>query len=277
MSIIINKYKTKHVSEGAGVLVNRVFGHDEVKEFDPFLMLDYFDVKGNIDSPGFPWHPHKGMETISYFMRGSGQHQDSMGNKGIIGEGELQWMSAGKGIMHQEMFGKTKDGVKGLQFWVNLPASEKLKEPEYQYIKKGEMKTVKELGSEVKVIAGVYKETLGVIDKEDRGITMLHINIEYGHEMSLTRAEQKNGFVFVTEGSGTVNGEKISSFNVYTLDVGKIIIKATSDLEIIYAEGTPINEPIVWYGPIVMNTRDEIIKTYKDIENGTFTSGDWHE
>jgi redox-sensitive bicupin YhaK (pirin superfamily) len=171
MSMILNKFKPKQVTEGAGVELNRVFGYYETKEFDPFLMLDYFDVHIDPDetyqTPGFPWHPHKGMETISYFLRGGGQHQDSMGNKGIISQGELQWMSAGRGIFHQEMPLAAPDGIQGFQFWVNLPASRKLKKPEYQYIKKGQMKSLKSLGAEVKVISGSYKDIQGPIDKND--------------------------------------------------------------------------------------------------------------
>ncbi len=197
MSIIIDRYQAQQVMEGAGVMVNRVFGHDETKEFDPFLMLDYFSEPEEKELPGFPWHPHKGMETISYFLRGSGEHQDSMGNKGVIGAGELQWMSAGRGIMHQEMPASSPDGIQGFQFWVNLPAADKLKEPDYQYIRRGEMKTVVDEGVAVKVIAGRFRGKTGPIDKSERGIEMYHVILEPGSKMQLTRSGGKQGFVFI--------------------------------------------------------------------------------
>lgn len=272
---IIKKYKAQQVREGAGVIVNRVFGHEETKSFDPFLMLDYFDEKNNVESPGFPWHPHKGMETISYFLRGSGEHQDSMGNKGIIGEGELQWMSAGKGIMHQEMPADSKNGMQGFQFWVNLPAAEKLKEPEYQYIKNGEMKTIELDKATVRVIAGEYMGLKGPIDKSSRGITMLHSTIDVGSEIKVIREVGKQGFIFIFEGNGRIDDEEIDSVAAYTLSEGEYTLKAESKMEILFAEGTPINEPIAWYGPIVMNTKEEIVEAFKDIENGDFVDGEW--
>lgn len=275
MSIIINRYKMQAVKEGAGVSVNRVFGHNEVKEFDPFLMLDFFDVKEMKASKGFPWHPHKGMETISYFIRGKGEHQDSLGNKGIIGEGELQWMSAGRGIMHQEMPVASDHGIKGLQFWVNLPAEKKLKKPEYQFIKKEDMVTVNEKGSLVKVISGHYKGMEGPIDKSDLDIRMLHIKLDKDGVIQLKRSSDKNGFIFVIEGNGYLNDEKISAKYAYTLSDGDMIISADSNTELIYAEGRPIREEIYWYGPIVMNTREEVISTYNDIENGKFVENDY--
>jgi len=271
MSKIINKYKAQPVMEGGGVLVNRVFGHSETKEFDPFLMLDYFDMKGDTQSPGFPWHPHKGMETISYFLRGSGEHEDSMGNKGIISAGELQWMSAGKGVMHQEMPVSSPEGLQGFQFWVNLPSQGKLKEPSYQYIKQGEMKSVYENGSEVKVIAGVYNDIVGPIDKSDRGITMLHVLLEAHKEIVLKRESDKQGFIFLFEGSGTLNEDHINAITAYTLSDGDIRIKSDGEaLQFIFAEGVPIKEPIAWHGPIVMNTKKELMDTFNDIEKGTF-------
>lgn len=271
MSNTINTYKALPVMEGGGVLVNRVFGHRETKEFDPFLMLDYFDMKDDTKSPGFPWHPHKGMETISCFLRGSGEHEDSKGNKGIISAGELQWMSAGKGVMHQEMPVSSPEGLQGFQFWVNLASQDKLKEPSYQYIKQGEMKSVYEEGLEVKVIAGVYKDIVGPIDKSDRGITMLHVLLDAQKEIVLKRESDKQGFVFLFEGSGTLNEENISAITAYTLSTGEIRIKSSDGfLQFIFAEGITIKEPIAWHGPIVMNTKKKLMETFNDLEKRTF-------
>lgn len=270
MSIIKNVFKAKQVREGAGVIVNRVFGFYEKEEFDPFLMLDYFETEGKTNSPGFPWHPHKGIETITYFLKGSGLHEDSMGNKGEIGPGELQWMTAGKGIYHQEMPKSSDDGYQGFQFWVNLPRKEKLAPPSYKYINKGEMKSYNEHGVIVNVISGVHKGVVGPIDKSNLGITLLHVILDKGNKLSLVRAKMKSGYVFVFDGYGTLNSEKIDTYVAYTLNEGEIEIEASSKLQFIYAEGTPLNEPISWKGPIVMNTREEIEETFKDLQNGTF-------
>jgi redox-sensitive bicupin YhaK (pirin superfamily) len=268
--MIIKKYPAKKVSEGAGVIVNRVFGYGNTKEFDPFLMLDYFNEKANKTSKGFPWHPHKGIETISYFLRGSGLHEDSLGNKVTIKAGELQWMSAGKGIMHQEMPDTTKNGVEGFQFWVNMPAKFKLNNPTYDFIKKDEMKSYTTDGTKVNVIAGIFKGIKGPINKEEQGITMLHIILAKTQEISLSRTKNKQGFIYVFKGKGSLNNENIHIGNAYTLSEGMITIKSNKYLEFIYAEGTPLNEPIAWYGPIVMNTNEEIKETLQAINDGTF-------
>ena len=271
MSIILKTYKAKEVMEGAGVLVNRVFGYYEVKDFDPFLMLDFFSTDKETNSPGFPWHPHKGIETISYFTKGAGAHEDSMGNKGTINAGELQWMSAGRGVMHQELPAKSPNGYQGFQFWVNMPAAEKLNKPSYQYIKKGEMKSVFGKGYEVRVIAGNYENVLGPIDKADRGITMLHVLLDKDSEINIQRQSGKTAFLFSFEGQGLLDEQPLNSKTAYTLNQGTFDVKTTEEkLEFIYAEGTPLNEPIAWRGPIVMNTQQELIETFADLRNNTF-------
>lgn len=270
MSIIKNIYKAKQVREGAGVIVNRVFGYYEKEDFDPFLMLDYFETNGPTNSPGFPWHPHKGIETISYFLKGAGLHEDSMGNKGEIGPGELQWMTAGKGIYHQEMPKSSENGYQGFQFWVNLPQKEKLVEPSYKYIKKGEMKSFEDDGVIVRVISGDYKGIKGPIDKSNLGITMLHVSLEEGTSIELTREKGKEGYIFVFEGTGSFNKEDVDTYTAYTLHEGTFNVNADTNMQFIYAEGTPLKEPIYWKGPIVMNTREEIEETFKDLHEGTF-------
>lgn len=272
MSVIIKDYKAKQVMEGAGVLVNRVFGNHDTHEFDPFLMLDYFNIEKDMDSPGFPWHPHKGIETITYFLKGSGLHEDSIGNKGVIGAGELQWMSSGKGIYHQEMLAASPDGIQGFQFWVNLPAKDKLKNPDYQYIKQGEMKSVIKEQHEVRVISGKFGEVIGPIDKSNLGITMLHVSLKEGKSIDLLRDEDKQGFIFLFEGEGSINKEPISEVSAYTLKPGKLNIEAGKGkpMEFIFAQGLPLKEPIAWRGPIVMNTDEQIYEAFKDLSNGTF-------
>jgi redox-sensitive bicupin YhaK (pirin superfamily) len=179
-------------------------------------------------------------------------------------------MSAGKGVYHQELPGPRPNGVQGFQFWVNMPAKEKLNQPNYKYIKKGEMKSFKEDGKEVRVIAGKYNDIVGPIDKSNLGITMLHVSLDAGKELTLNRQVGKNGYLFLFEGSGTMNDEYVNSITAYTLNEGELVFKAKSNVEFIYAEGTPLNEPIAWKGPIVMNTEEELYDTFRDLRDGTF-------
>jgi redox-sensitive bicupin YhaK (pirin superfamily) len=270
MSSILKTYKARAIKEGAGVIVNRVFGYGQTKEFDPFLMLDYFETDSNEPSKGFPWHPHKGIETITYMLRGNIEHQDTLGNKGIIGGGELQWMTAGRGIMHEEMPKPSTDGYQGFQFWLNLKSTQKLTEPKYRDVKKNDVKSVIKNGVEVRVISGQYGDVFGPIDKSDLGVTMLHFVIDKDREVVVKRAADKQGFIFIFKGEGTLNKNLIQEVTAYTLSDGDYVYKATMDTEFIYAEGIPLKEPIAWYGPVVMNTREEIEETFNDINNGTF-------
>lgn len=270
MNTILETYKARAVKEGAGVIVNRVFGYGQTKEFDPFLMLDYFETDSNEPSKGFPWHPHKGIETITYMLRGNIEHQDTLGNKGIIGGGELQWMTAGRGIMHEEMPRPSKDGYQGFQFWLNLKSTEKLTEPKYRDVKKSDVKSVDKDGVQIRVISGTYNDIIGPIDKSDMGVTMLHFIVAKDKEVSIKRDADKQGFIFVFKGYGTLNEEHVEKVTAYTLAEGDHVFKAFVDSEFIYAEGIPLKEPIAWYGPVVMNTRQEIEETFQDINNGTF-------
>ncbi|MEX1375850.1 MAG: pirin family protein [Eubacteriales bacterium] len=272
MSKILNSYKPKQVMEGAGVLVNRMFSHGETEEFDPFLMLDYFNYEEEVELPGFPWHPHRGIETITYFLVGSGEHEDSIGNQGIIHADELQWMSSGSGIYHQEMPIASKEGLKGFQFWLNMHAKYKMQKPDYQYIMRGEMQSVKKDGTEVRIISGQYEGIRGPINKEGLGVTMLHVLVDGGKTITLKRGERRQGFIFVFEGSGKADGEKVEKVTAYTLAEGELEIKADkgTKLEFIFAEGIPLKEPIAWNGPIVMNTHEELVQAFKDLQEGTF-------
>lgn len=270
MSKIISEHVAKRLMEGGGVPVNRVFGYHETDKFDPFLMLDYFETEEGIESPGFPWHPHKGMETITYMLQGHVEHEDSMGNKGIIGPGELQWMSAGKGIMHQEMPVTSPQGIKGLQFWLNLPSVDKLKDPHYDYIKNGEMPVIDDHGIQVRVIAGTYKQVKGPINKSTQGITMLHVTMEKNTQFSIMRDQDKQGFVFIMSGQVEIEEDQLRRFSAYTLRPGVIQISASEKVDFIFAQGKPLKESIAWQGPIVMNTREELIETFNDINNNRF-------
>jgi redox-sensitive bicupin YhaK (pirin superfamily) len=193
-----------------------------------------------------------------------------MGNKGEIGPGELQWMTSGKGIYHQEMPKASDVGYQGFQFWVNLPRKEKLVEPSYKYITKDKMKSYNKDGVKVDVISGNYKNIVGPIDKSKLGISMFHVSLEKGASIELTREKFKEGYIFVFEGVGALGKDIVELYNAYTLFEGEFLIEAKSKMQFIFAEGTPLKEPIYWKGPIVMNTREEIEETFNDLQNGTF-------
>ena len=181
-------------------------------------------------------------------------------------------MSAGSGIYHQEMPMAASNGLRGFQFWLNMPARYKMQKPDYQYIMKGDMQSVENNGTEVRVICGEYAGITGPINKEGMGVTMLHVILEKGKAITMKRAEQKQGFIFVFEGAGRIDGEAIQKVTAYTLAEGEMQIKSDENekLEFIFAEGTPLNEPIAWHGPIVMNTHEELVQAYKDLQEGTF-------
>ena len=268
---IIQSYKAKQVMEGAGVPVRRVFSQGETKAFDPFLLLDYLVVPPNTQTPGFPWHPHRGIETITYILKGEARHEDSIGNKGPIATGELQWMSAGGGIYHQEMLGECEEGVQGFQFWLNLPAKDKMNPPEYLYIRQGEMPIVSLSEAEVRVISGTYAGVRGPINKDNLGVSMLHIGLKAGERFELTRDEQKQGFIFVFEGSGTLDSQVLENETGYTLGAGQgTVLAGEEGLAFIYAEGKPLVEPIAWMGPVVMNTDEELKQAFYELRKGTF-------
>ena len=271
MSKIIKTYIPQRKKEGAGVLVERVFGYYQVPDFDPFLMLDYFENENGEESPGFPWHPHKGIETITYMLRGRIKHEDSLGNGGIIGPGDVQWMTAGGGIYHQEMPQREPGGYRGFQFWLNMPAHHKLDKPKYNGLTADKIKSVKKDGAEVKIISGEYEGVSGPIDKSGLGVRLMHVKIGEGKKISITREKKKKGFVFVFEGEGAADDRQLGSMEAYTLEAGGIEFRARgTDFEFIFAEGYPINEPVAWYGPMVMNTNAEIQQALKDLRDGTF-------
>lgn len=266
--MILNTYKAKDLEEGAGVHVHRVFGHDAVEAFDPFLMLDYFCIDPPMTGGGFPWHPHKGIETISYLLRGAIDHQDSLGNKGTIGPGDLQWMTAGQGIKHQEMPVKSEQGLEGFQFWLNLPRHKKGVAAHYQYMTKETVVTFESALYSIKIISGCFENLRGPIDKSDLGVDLFHVKNQGDSGLVLTRALEKSGFIFVWSGQGFINNEPVEAMTAYTLEPGPYTIQG--DMAFIFAQAKPLREPIAWYGPIVMNTQEELRAAFKALEDGTF-------
>jgi redox-sensitive bicupin YhaK (pirin superfamily) len=270
--------KGKPTMEGAGVHLRRVFGNSEVPLFDPFLMLDDFR-SNNPDHyrAGFPWHPHRGIETITYVLRGDVEHGDSMGNKGTISSGDTQWMTAGSGIIHQEMpRGDSEGRMEGFQLWANLPKSHKMMPPRYRDIKNSQVPEVSlENGAKIKVICGKFEKYEGpakeiVIDPE-----YLDVAIPARTEFKHPTRRGHTVFAYVIEGQGYFDETKTNS-----VGNGSVCLYEDSDhiavttgceaVRFLLISGKPIGEPVAWYGPIVMNTNEELQQAFEEYRNGTF-------
>ena len=260
--------------DGAGVNLVRVIGYGDVKEFDPFLMLDAFDSVNPEDYiKGFPWHPHRGIETITYLIKGNMEHGDSLGNKGSILDGDCQWMTAGSGIMHQEM-PKPSDRMLGAQLWLNLPKENKMAMPTYNDIKSDIIPKVKENGTTVSVIAGDYKGNFSSYYGDYVKILYFDVHMEEGVQWCFDTDEELNLFIYIVEGEGYFGSsdELIQSKRALLFDKGDIFkAKAGKDgVRFFLYAGKPLNEPIAWGGPIVMNTREELQQAFKDLDNANF-------
>ena len=265
--------------EGAGVHLKRVFGNNEAPQFDPFLLLDDFR-SGNPDHyrAGFPWHPHRGIETITYVLKGDVEHGDSMGNKGVISSGDTQWMTAGSGIIHQEMpQGDEAGRMEGFQLWANLPRSHKMMEPRYRDIKSVQIpEVVLENGTRIKVISGRAGEHEGpvtgiVIDPEYLDVTVPE---KAGFKHLTKRGHTV--FAYVIAGQGyfdeTTNHPPVSNGALCLFADGDHVAVTTAEepVRFLLISGKPIGEPIAWYGPIVMNSDEELQLAFEEYRNGTF-------
>ena len=288
-------FKSKKAVEGAGVHLKRALGFNEVPLFDPFLLLDDFR-SNNHDHyiKGFPWHPHRGIETITYILQGKVEHGDSLGNKGIINSGDVQWMTAGSGIIHQEMPKGDAHGVmEGFQLWANLPAAEKMMPPRYRDVKSNQIPvTTLDNGTEIKIICGTINNVLGpvkdiVIDPEYIDVTV-PANTEYEHPTKMGHTV----FAYVIEGQGHFCKEnkpfehQIEGENYFDMQTDPIADNGTlilfedgktihieteeSQIRFLLISGKPIGEPIAWSGPIVMNTQDELRLAFDEYRQGTF-------
>jgi quercetin 2,3-dioxygenase len=270
--------KSKPTIEGAGVHLKRAFGNNEVPLFDPFLMLDDFR-SNNPDHyrAGFPWHPHRGIETITYVLNGEVEHGDSMGNKGVISSGYTQWMTAGSGIIHQEMPRGDDEGIMGgFQLWANLPRSHKMMEPRYRDIKSAQVpEVVFENGTKIKVICGKVGKHEGpvrgiVIDPEYLDVTVPG-KAEFRHTTKLGHTV----FAYVIEGQGhfdEIEKHAIGNGTVCLYADGDHIAVTTAEepVRFLLISGKPIGEPVAWYGPIVMNSDEELQLAFDEYRHGTF-------
>ena len=288
--------ESKPTLEGAGVRLRRAFGFGETSEFDPFLLLDDFRNDRPDDYlAGFPWHPHRGIETITYVLAGTVEHGDSLGNRGLLGDGDVQWMTAGRGIMHQEMpQGDAQGRMHGFQLWANLPSSLKMTAPRYQDIKGGDIPAVvDDDGTRVKVVCGEFWGKRGPVDGVAADPRYLDVSVPPGKRKTLAVETGRHAFAYVFAGSGSfraaaqplgvltekeVDGreivmrERTGNRSLVLFDSGDEVTVQAGDegIRFLLVSGKPIEEPVAWYGPIVMNTQDQLRQAMAELQNGTF-------
>jgi redox-sensitive bicupin YhaK (pirin superfamily) len=270
--------KSRLTMEGAGVRLKRAFGYAD-DSLDPFLLLDDFGSDNPRDyMAGFPWHPHRGIETITYVLHGKGEHEDSLGNKGVLEAGDVQWMTAGSGIIHQEMpkFQGDDPLMRGFQLWANLPSSHKMMDPRYQDIKSKDIPEVL-IGEKVKVkiICGEINETKGPVQDIITEPEYLDVKIEPNSEFKHEIPKDRNTFAYVFKGEGYFDDKKeilVEKENLVLYKEGDTVLISTGDkpVRFILVSGKPIREPVVWRGPIVMNTDEELRIAFQEYQNGTF-------
>jgi len=264
--------------DGAGVKLTRVLGGPTIKDFDPFLMLDAFDSTNPADyTKGFPWHPHRGIETITYLIEGKIEHGDSIGNQGAILDGCCQWMTAGSGIMHQEM-PKAAKRMLGVQLWLNLPAKDKMTKPQYRDIKANMIPRVIEEGTTVGVISGHYKTIAGATKGDYVKATFLDVDMKANASWKLKTNPEETLFIYIVEGEGWFEDTEKnpqSLKHAVLFEAGdEFVAKASSKgVRFLLLSGKALKEPVAWGGPIVMNTHKELQLAFQELEDGTFIKG----
>ena len=262
-------------SDGAGVKLKRSIGTPEADYIDPFLMLDEFGSENKDDYiAGFPPHPHRGIETVTYMLKGEFEHEDSTGAKGRMTPGDVQWMKTGAGIIHSEMPAMSEGKLLGFQLWINMPAKFKRNKPKYLYIKGNELGTHKDADKVVKVIAGKFEKAEGPEKNHNVDPIYFHIVLEKNKEFKCNVPNDHNSFIYLLTGQVTVGDKKhkeTHNSNLILLDKGdQLIVKANKKSEFLFIAGKPIGEPIARGGPFVMNTKAEILEAVQDYHNGTF-------
>ena len=280
MSIVrepVSIFSSIPVMEGAGVRLKRAFGHAEAPKLDPFLLLDDIHSGNPADyTAGFPWHPHRGIETVTYVLHGDVEHGDSIGNRGSIKDGDVQWMTAGSGIVHQEMPQPISGQMRGLQLWVNLPASMKMMDPRYRDIKADTIPVVtQEAGNRVRVVAGSYQGVSGPMKDLVQSPVYLDITLAPGTRFSHSFEPDHTVFAYTLDGTGNFspNGRKpVRDENVILYGPGDVveITAGKSGLRFLLISGQPIGEQVAWRGPIVMNTEEELSQAFQEYRDGTF-------
>ncbi len=258
--------------DGAGVKLKRIFAHDHTELTDPFLLLDHFGSDNPADYvKGFPWHPHRGIETVTYMLGGTVEHGDNIGNRGVIGPGDIQWMTAGGGVIHQEMPKASREMMHGLQLWVNLPAKSKMMEPRYRGILETDVPVAKIPEGEVRVIAGNYQDEAGPVKELIVDIEYLDVRLKKGNLLSHESRAGYTSFCYMIEGVGEFDGTRLEQGHlVLFTETGSIVVKAIENIRYIFVAGKQLHEPIAWGGPIVMNTREELETAFRELDEGTF-------
>ena len=287
--------KSKPTMEGAGVRLRRAFGFGNPDDYDPFLLLDDFrnDVPEDYLA-GFPWHPHRGIETITYVLAGTVAHGDSLGNTGALGAGDVQWMTAGSGILHQEMpQGDPQGRMHGFQLWANLPASLKMTVPRYQDVAAGDIPTVSDDdGTAVRVICGSFWGQTGPVEGVAAEPSYLDVSVPAGRRATLPIDTRRHAFAYVFEGSGvfrdasepfgvltekdgpvtTLVREQTGNRSLVLFGAGdEVTVRAGEEgVRFLLVSGRPIEEPVAWHGPIVMNTQEQLRQAFDELHDGTF-------
>ena len=257
--------------DGAGVSLVRVLGRDTVHEFDPILMLDSFDSINPEDYiAGFPMHPHRGIETISYVSSGKMMHRDSLGNEDTVSSGEVQWMNSGSGILHEEQIPEV-DRLLGVQLWLNLPKDDKMSKPSYNSIKKEDIKEVEIDGGKIRLLAGDYNEFSGY-KGEHLPLNYYDIHLDENAEITLNMDENESVMLFTLLGDVYVEGELVEEKTAVKLTEGDSVYIKNGDekAQVLYISSKALNEPISWAGPIVMNSKEEIKKALDELNKGIF-------
>jgi quercetin 2,3-dioxygenase len=288
--------QSKPAVEGAGVKLRRAFGFGDTTAFDPFLLLDDFRNERPEDyRAGFPWHPHRGIETITYVLAGTVEHRDSLGNEGALRAGDVQWMTAGSGILHQEMpEGDARGRMHGFQLWANLPASLKMAAPRYQDVKAAEIpEIVDDDGTRVRVVCGDFWGRRGPVEGVAAEPRYLDIWVPPGVRKSLAVETERHAFAYVFEGSGSFRGasqpfgvltekeidgteivrrESTGNRSLVEFDSGDEVVVQAGDagIRFLLVSGKPLQEPVAWYGPIVMNSQAELKQALQELQDGTF-------
>ena len=287
--------QAKPTLEGAGVHLRRAFGFGNTSDFDPFLLLD--DFRNDVPKEylaGFPWHPHRGIETITYVLAGRVEHGDSMGNQGAIGAGDVQWMTAGSGIIHQEMpKGDAQGRMHGFQLWANLPSSLKMTPPRYQEVKAGEIPVIMDDdGTQVRLVCGKFWGKTGPVDGIAADPLYLDISVASGRRKGLPIETARHVFAYVFAGSGRfanasdprpVATEVVGPAGVAPAPVAdnrslvlfdngdEVVVEAGEDgIRFLLVSGKPLREPVAWHGPIVMNTQEQLRQAFEELQRGTF-------
>ena len=282
--------------EGAGVELYRAFGFTDPTELDPFLLFDDFRNDNPLSfEKGFPWHPHRGIETITYVLEGNVDHADSLGNSGSLGAGDIQWMTSGSGILHQEMpKGNSKGQMHGFQLWANLPSELKMTNPRYQDVNSGEIPEIfEDDGTRVKVIVGSFWGKTGPVDGIAADPQYLDIYVPPGVKKTFPVDTYRKTFAYIFDGSGAfdsasiptgvllekeIRGEELNirdmsgNRTLVSFDTGDFITVQAGEngIRFLLISGKPIQEPVAWHGPVVMNTREELIQAFDELKNGTF-------